>query len=134
MVDKRFKHKLDILRKDSIKPDLVGGTSYNTLIVGWGSNYYCIYEALRNIVNNDVSMLYFKQLYPINPSILNYLEKADQVLSIENNAGGQFSKLILAETGFKINNGNMLLKYDGLPFPTETVQKFIEEKIEGVLQ
>ena len=77
-------------------------------------------------------MLYFKQLYPINPSILNYLEKADQVLSIENNAGGQFSKLILTETGFKINDRNMLLKYDGLPFPTEMVQKFIEEKIEGV--
>jgi 2-oxoglutarate ferredoxin oxidoreductase subunit alpha len=131
MVDKRLKLKMDKLRSDSLEPRLIGSKNYKTLVVGWGSNYYSIHEALRNLEKDNVGMLYFNQVYPLNMSTLGLLEAADQVLSIENNATGQFSRLIQLETGFSIREENMLLKYDGLPFPVEKVQKFIENKIGG---
>jgi 2-oxoglutarate ferredoxin oxidoreductase subunit alpha len=131
MVDKRLKLKIEKLRIESIEPRLIGSKNYKTLVVGWGSNYYSIREALQNIESNNVAMLYFNQLYPLKTSTLNYFENANQVLSIENNATGQFSRLIQAETGFCISEENMLLKYDGMPFPLEMVQGFIEKMIGG---
>ena len=131
MVDKRLKLKLEKLRSESLEPRLIGSKNCTTLVVCWGSNYYSILEALRNIGKDDLGMLYFNQVYPLHKSTQGFLEEADQVLSIENNATGQFSRLIRAETGFSIRDENMLLKYDGLPFPVEKVQKFIENKFGG---
>jgi 2-oxoglutarate ferredoxin oxidoreductase subunit alpha len=68
-------------------------------------------------------------VYPLHPSTLGLLKNADQALSVENNATGQFSRLIHAETGFRIKKENMLLKYDGLPFPVEMIKEFVEKKI-----
>jgi 2-oxoglutarate ferredoxin oxidoreductase subunit alpha len=131
MVDKRLKLKMKKLRSKSIEPQLIGSKNFKTLVVAWGSNYYSIQEAIRNIGKDEIGMLYFNQLYPLNLSTLSYLEKADQVLSVENNATGQFARLIKAETGYCISEQNQLLKYDGLPLPVEMVQEFIENKIGG---
>ena len=129
MVDKRLHKKLEALRKDSLKPELYGKDDYETLVVAWGSNYYGVDEAIHRVGNDSVAMLYFKQVYPVNPLALDYLEKAETVLSVENNATGQLAKLIALETGFRIQESNMLLKYDGLPFPVEMIQAFIEETV-----
>ena len=48
MVDKRLK-KLEGIKKDSIPPELIGSSNYNTLIIGWGSTYGIIKEALDNL-------------------------------------------------------------------------------------
>ena len=45
---------------------------------------------------------------------------------VENNATSQLGKLIQLETGFMIHVENRLLKYDGLPFPVEQVEAFLE--------
>jgi 2-oxoglutarate ferredoxin oxidoreductase subunit alpha len=129
MVDKRLKLKMEKLRRDSLEPIFIGGNNYKTLVIGWGSNYYSIKEALRNIRNDNVAMLYFNQVYPLHTSTPGLLKDADQVLSVENNATGQFSRLIHSETGFRISKDDMLLKYDGLPFPVESIQEFVENKI-----
>jgi 2-oxoglutarate ferredoxin oxidoreductase subunit alpha len=131
MVDKRLNLKMKKLQSESIEPKLVGSNDYQTLVVAWGSNYYSIQEAIKNIGEEEVGMLYFNQLYPLNLSTLSYLEKADQVISIENNATGQFARLIQTEIGYRIRKQNQLLKYDGLPFPVEMVQGFIEDKMGG---
>jgi 2-oxoglutarate ferredoxin oxidoreductase subunit alpha len=129
MVDKRLKLKMEKLRQDSLKPIFIGSNNYKTLVIGWGSNYFSIKEALRNIRSDNVAMLYFNQVYPLHTSTLGLLKDADQVLSVENNATGQFSRLIHSETGFRISKDDMLLKYDGLPFPVERIQEFVENKI-----
>jgi 2-oxoglutarate ferredoxin oxidoreductase subunit alpha len=129
MVDKRLKLKMEKLLQESLRPILIGSKNYNTLVIGWGSNFYSIKEALRNIGRDDVTMMYFNQVYPLHPSTLGLLKNADQALSVENNATGQFSRLIHAETGFRIKKENMLLKYDGLPFPVEMIKEFVEKKI-----
>ena len=63
MVEKRLK-KLDGIKKDIIPPELIGPSNYNVLIIGWGSTYGIIKEAL-DILNG--MMLHF---YTSNKFIL----------------------------------------------------------------
>ena len=69
MVDKRLK-KLEGIKKDSIPPELIGSPDYNTLIIGWGSTYGIIKEALDNLNREDTAFLYFKQVYPLHDSTI----------------------------------------------------------------
>lgn len=116
MVDKRL-NKLDLIKQEVYPPELFGGESYKTLLVGWGSTCGAIKEAVRALNNPDIAFLYFKQVYPLHEKVLEYFEKADKVVCIENNATGQFAKLIRQETGFNIEH--KILKYNGLPFSVE---------------
>jgi 2-oxoglutarate/2-oxoacid ferredoxin oxidoreductase subunit alpha len=128
MVEKRLK-KLESIQKDTIKPELVGSYDYKKLIVAWGSNYGNIVEAMKNLNNNDIAFLYFKQVYPLHQSTKNYLDTAEQTIIFENNAESQFSNLIKLQTDHKIDK--KVLKYDGRPFSveeiTEKLKSFVSE-------
>jgi 2-oxoglutarate ferredoxin oxidoreductase subunit alpha len=125
MVEKRLHRKLEKLRRESIPPILYGSEDYKILAVAWGSNYYAVKEAVDTIGRDDLTMLFFKQVYPLNPSTITYLDRAEEVAIIENNATCQFGTMIQFETGFRIPKGNRLLKYDGLPFPVEQISEFL---------
>lgn len=128
MVDKRFTHKLKKLKEEAIEPDLLGGSNYKILIIGWGSTYGTIIEAL-NILNSDLfSFLHFKQVYPIHPNTGEYLKKAEKIIIFENNVSGQFANLIRSETGFNVDK--KVLKYDGIPFSVEEVVESLENYME----
>jgi 2-oxoglutarate/2-oxoacid ferredoxin oxidoreductase subunit alpha len=129
MVEKRLK-KLEGIKKDSIQPELIGSSDYNTLIIGWGSTYGIIKEALDNLNRDDVSFLYFKQVYPLHGSTKNYLDKADKTIIFENNAESQFSNLIKFQTDFKIDKN--VLKYNGRPFSVEEVTDSLKNFMEVV--
>ncbi len=127
MVEKRLK-KLEEIKKDTIPPELIGSPDYNMLIIGWGSTYGIIKEALDNLNRDDVAFLYFKQVYPLHGSTIKYLDKADKTIIFENNAESQFANLIKNQTDFKIDKN--ILKYNGRPFSveevTESLKKFME--------
>jgi 2-oxoglutarate ferredoxin oxidoreductase subunit alpha len=127
MVEKRYYRKLEIMRNESIPPTLYGGKDYETLAVVWGSNYYAMKEVVDTIDREDLAMLFFKQVYPLSPSTLAYLEKAEEIAIVENNATCQFGRVIQLETGVQIPENNRLLKYDGLPFPVEQISKFLSD-------
>ncbi|MGC9516579.1 MAG: 2-oxoacid:acceptor oxidoreductase subunit alpha [Methanomicrobiales archaeon] len=129
MVDKRLKKMLKI-KKDVTKPDLIGSKDYEMLIIGWGSTYGPIKEALEKIDQEKIAFLHFKQVYPLYDKTLDYLEKAQKVLIFENNATAQFANLIKLETGFNIES--KCLKYDGMPFSVEEVINYISS-ITGVI-
>lgn len=116
MVDKRLK-RFDLIKNEIIPPELIGPTNYKHLIIGWGTTYGAITEALTKIKRNDTAYLYFKQVYPLQESIINFLNKATTTILVENNATGQFGSLIKQLTGFDIKL--KILKYNGLPFSTE---------------
>ncbi len=118
MVNKRLK-KLELIQEETIPPELVGSEDYKTLIVGWGSTYHSIKEALEKLRRDDVSFLHFKQVYPLHPITLDHLKRAEEVVIIENNATSQMGKLIKQCTGFDIQQ--KILKYNGLPFSAEEV-------------
>jgi 2-oxoglutarate ferredoxin oxidoreductase subunit alpha len=116
MVDKRLR-KLESLKGDTVTPELVGGQDYKTLIVCWGSTYHIVAEALRNLGRDDAALLHFKQVYPLPEGTAGYLQKAEKMVIVENNATSQFGRLIKLYTGIEIEN--RILKYDGLSFCVE---------------
>jgi 2-oxoglutarate/2-oxoacid ferredoxin oxidoreductase subunit alpha len=128
MVEKRLK-KLEGIKKEAIAPELIGPSNYSTLIVGWGSTYGIIKEALYNLNLEDVAFLYFKQVYPLHESTIKYLGKADKTVIFENNAESQFANLIKLQTDFKIDKN--ILKYDGWPFSVEEVTDSLKNFLDG---
>lgn len=120
MVEKRLK-KLDALKNEAIKPEIFGDEDYKTLIIGWGSNYGVIRDCVDEMDKEEVAFAYFKQLYPLHGNTQKILEKAETIISIENNATGQFADLLQNETGIKIKK--RILKYNGMPFSKEELIK-----------
>ena len=128
MVDKRLR-KLKRIEMETVPPDLLGNTEYETLIIGWGSTYGPIKEALSNLEDDKISFLYFKQLYPLHHSTEKYLTQAEKTIIFENNAQGQFSDLIKLKTGFEIEK--KVLKYNGMPFSVEEIENNLKAFTEG---
>ena len=123
-VSKR-KEKLNQIKKEIIPPVFIGEEDYEGLIVGWGSTYNIIFEALENLKENKLSFLHFRQVYPLHPLIKQYLAKAKFTIVIENNVTGQFSNLIQREFCKKVDY--RVLKYDGLPFAVEEIETEIRD-------
>ncbi|MHC4745458.1 MAG: 2-oxoacid:acceptor oxidoreductase subunit alpha [Planctomycetota bacterium] len=126
MVDKRLS-KAEEMAGDAIPPELVGPQNYKTLIVGWGSTYNVISEAMQNLARDDVAFLHFKQVYPLPEETPEFLSKAERTVIIENNATSQFGKLIRLHAGVGIEK--KILKYSGLSFSVEEVT----ERLKGLL-
>lgn len=124
MVDKRLK-RLEALKRDAVQPELIGPKKYKTLLVGWGSTYHAIREALDIIGAKDVAFLHCKQVYPLSSKTVSYLEKAKRIITVENNATAQFGKLITRETGIKPHH--RVLKYTGMPFAVEELVQRIKK-------
>ena len=94
-----------------------------------GINLWAIKEAMENLKNDNICFLYFKQVYPLHPSTIKIFKKAEKTIIFENNAQGQFSDLIKLKTGFEIDK--KVLKYNGMPFSVEEVEKNLKEFTEG---
>ena len=126
MVDKRLR-KLEAAKADAIAPTLIGGKYYKTLVVCWGSNRGPVAEALSRLKRTDVSAAHFSQVYPLHKDTASMLARAKRLVIVENNATSQFGRLLRLHTGFDITK--RILKYDGMPFSVEELEKRIGEEI-----
>ncbi|MFW9993280.1 MAG: 2-oxoacid:acceptor oxidoreductase subunit alpha [Candidatus Odinarchaeota archaeon] len=126
MVDK-YKLKLEQMKKEIIEPELVGNANYKTLVIGWGSTYHLICEALETLDRDDVAFLHFKQVYPLHPKTSEYLKKAEKKIIIENNPTSQFGNLIKMEVCFDFDE--RILKYNGMPFSVEELVEKLQKVI-----
>jgi 2-oxoglutarate ferredoxin oxidoreductase subunit alpha len=124
MVDKRMRKLADY---PDVEPELIGNKDYSILIIGWGSTYGVICEALKRIPRKDIAFAYFKQVYPLPGSTRKLMEQAKIRISVENNATGQFANLIKMETLLDVQK--KILKYNGMPFSVEE----LTERITGAL-
>jgi len=120
MVDKRLK-KMDAMKKACIPPVFHGPEDYETLFICWGTNYHPVKDALQQNQAGKQAMLHFPQIYPVPPAADAYLKQAKRIVSVENNATGQFGRLLTLETGFFVKK--YILKYTGLPFSVEELCK-----------
>lgn len=118
MVNKRLK-KGELLKNEILEPEFYGDKDYRKLVVAWGSTYHPIKEALQLKEEQGIGFLYYKQVYPLSDTIKAYWEKAKEVIVIENNATGQFEKLIKREYGLSADKH--IRKYNGLPFSVEEI-------------
>lgn len=126
MVDKRLK-KMDQILLEVVPPELIGSEDYEILLIGWGSTYHVLKEALEELDRPDIAILHFKQIYPLFPGSKDFIERAKKTVFVENNATSQFRKVIRLYTGF--SGGESLLKYNGLPFTVEEVVEGLKIKL-----
>jgi 2-oxoglutarate/2-oxoacid ferredoxin oxidoreductase subunit alpha len=124
MMDKRLA-KGEALEKDIVPPELVGPKDYRNLVVCWGSTYHVVKEALAVLGRDDTAMLHYKQVYPLHPQTAEYIDTAERAIVLENNATGQFRKLIRLYAGVDVDEG--LVKYDGLSFAVEEIVEGLGE-------
>jgi 2-oxoglutarate ferredoxin oxidoreductase subunit alpha len=126
MVNKRMK-KLELINKNVIPPKFVGEDDYNTLVVGWGSTFHCIQEAVQELCKEGkkIGFLHFSQVFPIHIDTKKYLEKAKKSIIIENNPTSQFGNLLKLEIGFIFDE--RILKYNGFPFSVEEIKTKLKE-------
>ncbi len=123
MVDKRL-HKMALIKEETVPPALFGPQEFKILIIGWGSTYPIIKEAMEIIGRDDLAFLHFSQIFPLHERTQPLINQAEQIIIIENNATSQLGRFLKLHTGVDIQS--KILKYSGLPFS-------VEEIVEGVL-
>lgn len=121
MVDKRLR-KLEGLRKEAVMPARFGDRRAATVLVSWGSNRLIVNEAVEALRDEGiaVSSAHFGQVYPLTAPMARGLARK-RLISIENNATGQFAELLRRELGLK--TAHRILKYNGECF---TVAELVE--------
>jgi len=127
MVDKRLK-KLDLLRdKLALGHRVVGPDRYRRLLVGLGSTRPALEEALQIVADPQTALLCVPQIYPLTSAVRQLLRQAEQLIVVENNATGQFARLIQRETGRVADAG--WRQYDGQPFSVERLVHLLREEV-----
>lgn len=122
MTDKRLFKKMALIRQEIEPPVQYGHNKPDIVIVGWGSNYGIMKEAVDALAETrKIALLHFSEIYPLPLSdkfdYLNFIRSAKLSICIENNATGQFARLVRAETGYEF--GAQIHRYDGRPFLLE---------------
>lgn len=124
MNDKRL-GKQALILEDYIEPELIGAKDFKNLIVGWGSTYGVLKEAVESSSDKDLAFLQIKEVYPLSDSVKALLQQAHKILLFENNATAQLGNLIKLQLDVSIEQ--RALKYNGVPFTIEEVDRKIEE-------
>ena len=127
MMDKRMK-KLKLIEQELQEPQFLGAVDYDILLIGWGSTYGPISEAIE-LLNSKKSKKYaaliFGDIFPLPQKLLiEKSKKAKHIINIEQNATGQLAGLIREYTGIICSKS--ILKYDGRQITGEEIVKRIK--------
>lgn len=129
MVDKRMK-KLEKLQEDLQEPEFLGEKECETLLIGWGSTYGPIKEAIARLNESGQAKygaLVFGDIYPLpRKRIEEMAKKATRIINVEQNATGQLAGLIKEVTGISCTAS--ILKYDGRQISGEEI---VSEVLKG---
>ena len=127
MVEKRAR-KFQGVATDVPPPALEGPDDAQVTLVGWGSTYGVIREAVEVLAERGVvaNQLAIKWIVPFHGEVVGeILTGSNRVLIVENSHSGQFARYLRSETGFAAHGH--IRKYDGEPFMPHHV-------VEGVLE
>jgi 2-oxoglutarate ferredoxin oxidoreductase subunit alpha len=127
-VQKRLR-KLIPLEREVSTPEMYGPKRAETTLIGWGSTYGAIHEAVNILRREDtsVNMLHLNELWPFPvEAVADAVGKARNSYVIENNATGQLARLIKTETGYDV--GGRILKYDGRPFTPDYIAQAVKKE------
>ena len=131
MVEKRARKFANVL-EDIEAPQLEGPVDGEATLVGWGSTYGVINEAIGQLKEQGVQVnhLPIKWIIPLHgDAILETLGRAQRTIIVENNHSGQFARYLRGETGF-VADGH-IRKYDGEPFMPHHIVDAVLEQLRG---
>lgn len=129
MMDKRMK-KLEGIRQELLEPEFIGPDGFDTLLLGWGSTWGPIAEAIE-LLNREGTARYaalvFGDVYPLPQKLLlEKAPKAKRVINVEQNATGQLAGLIREQTGIACTGS--ILKYDGRQISAEEIAERVQKE------
>jgi 2-oxoglutarate ferredoxin oxidoreductase subunit alpha len=122
--------KLDGLAAEVGEPRVHKVPGAEITLVGWGSTYGAIKEAVALLQREGVAanILHLSELWPFpGKPVSSALDGAGRSIIIENNATGQLARLIQAETGTKVIGS--ILKFDGRPFSPEHIVRELKKEV-----
>ena len=131
MVEKRarkFKNIVDVIEP----PQLEGPEDAEVTLVGWGSTYGVIKDAMELLKQQGVTInhLPIKWIVPFHAdAVTSVLSRAKMTIIVENNYSGQFFRFLRSETGFTVDGH--IRKYDGEPFMPHHVVDGVLEHLAG---
>ena len=131
MVEKRAR-KFQNVVGDVPAPELEGDPDADVTLLGWGSTYGVIKEAIEQLKSQGVTAnhLPIKWIIPLHgDEIINILSKSKKTIIIENNYSGQFARFLRSETGFAPDGH--IRKYDGEPFMPHHITDGVIEQMAG---
>jgi 2-oxoglutarate ferredoxin oxidoreductase subunit alpha len=135
MVEKRLFKKLPLIRQEIAPPFLYGDHDPRVVLTGWGSTYGVMKEVVDVLAKStSIAMLHFSEVFPLplreRFDYVKFLDRAKLPLCVENNATGQFSRLMRSETGFEFSGH--IHKYDGRPFTVEGLTGEVNDYLRNI--
>ena len=131
MADKRAR-KMSTVLEYLEPPQLVGPADAEVTLVGWGSTWGVLTEAVERLNGEGISTnhLHVKYLLPFHAKeVARQLGHSRRIIIVENNQSGQFARHLRAETGIAANGH--VRKYDGEPFEPKHIVAGVKDILEG---
>ncbi len=131
MVEKRGR-KFQTVAKDVEPPEIEGPEDAEVTLVGWGSTYGVIKEAVAQLKERGVTanQLPIKWIVPFHgEAVVEILSRSKQVIVVENSYSGQFYRYMRSETGLSVDGH--IRKYDGEPFMPHHIVDGVLEQVAG---
>src|SRR5712671_5039084 len=113
-------------------PRLAGAQDAEVTLVGWGSTWGVIDEAVEKLGREGIraSHLQVKWMVPLHvEAIQQALAQARKIVIVENNYSGQFARYLRSETGVVADAH--IRKYDGEPFLPHHVVDGVRKVLAG---
>jgi 2-oxoglutarate ferredoxin oxidoreductase subunit alpha len=129
MVEKRAR-KFEAVAARVAPPVLEGADDADVTLVGWGSTWGVIREAIEQLADLGVTAnhLPVKWIVPLHgEEIAAILAKSKRVIIVENNHSGQFARYLRSETSFSADGH--IRKYDGEPFMPHHIVAGVQEQL-----
>lgn len=127
MVEKRLR-KVDGMMEKAVPPTVSAADGHDALVACWGSTRHVVEEAISALERDDVACAHFSQVYPLPAQTETLFNGAKTTVCVEQNATGQFARLVRAETGIEFSHH--VRKYDGRPFSVEGLAAQLAEVLE----
>ena len=131
MVEKRARKMRDYLSRIPA-PEVEGDEDAEVTLVGWGSTWGVIGEAMEQLRAEGVRVnrLAVKWILPLHgDEIAGTLSASKRVLIVENNHSGQFHRYLRGETG--VTADGHIRKYDGEPFMPHHIADGVKAHLAG---
>ncbi len=113
-------------------PRLEGPADADVTLIGWGSTWGVIHEAVDKLAEIGISAnhLHTRYLLPFHSQeVSEILKVCRRTFVVEGNYSGQFARHLRAETGFSVDD--LILRYDGEPFEPGDIVERVKAILEG---